>query len=885
MRPRVPIVCGIAGIGLYAALLGGLLDALPAILRVPLAGAALVLTPGFAAIALGAVPPGGMRLAAGWAVAFGVAWNGFWVLVTRAAGLPFTVLERALLGLDALLWLVVLVVLARRGAAAADAPDEEDLAAGADDAARAARWARDPAPRWGAGATLVLLLALGLGVLNTARLGTPLGYITDSPDHVATVRRMLQTGDAFTPDAYFRDAGEQGADPRKGLWHPQAALATALAGADPLEGWQWLSLLLVPTFVLNAAAFGFLLGGPAGAAAAGLALVLTYGGSFAESYLREAVFATKLGDQLAMAGVTAVLADLARRTRGSRLAAIGIGLGAVAAHVWYAIQFAMVLSALGVGLLARERRWTPALGRLSGTALALGAAALPYLAWRALQAYAPVNVIHTAPQGLLTLWDGVTVMNLGVLWDWLGLWWVVVPLSAVALWRAGRGQPAVLFLLTTPAIVATVLFVPPVVALLQPKLGYLLLRTVWMVPLAPLLGWWVARGLRGLRAGGRARLVAALQLAGLLLVSLPGLGDAVIAVRDPDRFGRWEREHSFRLWEDALRWMQERLPAGQVVLADPLTSYTVPMITGHYVVTLLDQHSSPSDPHALDRILDARDALDPHVPWDRVRAVVDRYGVTTIFLNARLVEVPVLWYWTPRKEWFAASRARFDRRPEAFEPLFDTGDAVVYRVRRAALDTLSSPPDPRPYARPYEPGRDPVARRIADGVPALLGFRITPPLAERGDTLRGIAQWRPAAALPRGSYVVSVRFDRELPAGFDPPRVVGKPARKLLELARGERYRFRGDHLPVGGDYGVDLWRTDEVVSDSFEVRVPHDAAPGDYLVKVRFIAQAPYPNYRLSDYFFDDDYYAGVTVASVRVRVPGRDPGEGIRTGLPGGH
>lgn len=368
-------------------------------------------------------------------------------------------------------------------------------------------------------------------------------------------------------------------------------------------------------------------------------------------------------------------------------------------------------------------------------------------------------------------------------------------------------------------------------------------------------------------------------------MSLPGLDEALVALRDPGRFGRWERDHSFRRWEDALRWMDARLPAGQVVLSDPLTSYTVPMITRHYVVTLLDQHSSPSDPHALDRIMDARDALDPHAPWERVREVVDRYGVTTVFLNARLVEVPVLWYWTPRTEWFAAARARLDRHPEAFEPLFDTGDAVVYRVRRAALDTLSSAPDPRPYARPYRPGLDGVARRIADDVPALQGFRIGPSVAERGDTLRGIARWRPAARLPRGSYVVSVRFDRELPAGFDPPRFVGKPARKILERLRGERYRFRDDHLPVGGDYGVDLWRTDEVVTDSFTVRVPPDAAPGDYVVKVRFIAQAPYPNYRLSDYFFDDDYYSGVPAGLVRVRVPGRDPLEGVRTEPPGGH
>ena len=56
--------------------------------------------------------------------------------------------------------------------------------------------------------------------------------------------------------------------------------------------------------------------------------------------------------------------------------------------------------------------------------------------------------------------------------------------------------------------------------------------------------------------------------------------------------------------------------------------------------------------------------------------------------------------------------------------------------------------------------------------------------------------------------------------------------------------------------------------------------------MRVRMIAQAPYPNYRLSDYFFDDDYYSGPVVSWVHVS---RHPGApGARVPLPavdGGH
>jgi hypothetical protein len=83
---------------------------------------------------------------------------------------------------------------------------------------------------------------------------------------------------------------------------------------------------------------------------------------------------------------------------------------------------------------------------------------------------------------------------------------------------------------------------------------------------------------------------------------------------------------------------------------------------------------------------------------------------------------------------------------------------------------------------------------------------------------------------------------------------------------RHERYRFRIDHLPVDGAYGVDLWRPDEVVRDSFAFTVPHDAAPGDYRMEVRMLRQPHYPNFRLGDYFTDRDYYSGVPAGMLRI-------------------
>jgi hypothetical protein len=84
------------------------------------------------------------------------------------------------------------------------------------------------------------------------------------------------------------------------------------------------------------------------------------------------------------------------------------------------------------------------------------------------------------------------------------------------------------------------------------------------------------------------------------------------------------------------------------------------MLTRHYVVTLMDQHSSPNDSLALTRILDARDALDPWGSWARMREVVTRYGVDAIVLNDRITEPLMFDYWSPNHEWFVAARARLD---------------------------------------------------------------------------------------------------------------------------------------------------------------------------------------------------------------------------------
>jgi hypothetical protein len=304
------------------------------------------------------------------------------------------------------------------------------------------------------------------------------------------------------------------------------------------------------------------------------------------------------------------------------------------------------------------------------------------------------------------------------------------------------------------------------------------------------------------------------------------------------------------------------------------------MLTPHYVVTLLDQHSSPNDPRAERRILDARDALDPFAPWDTLRRIVDRYEVTVIVLNDRFETRPRLLYWAPTPEWFAAARARLDAHPAAFERLRDTGDFVVYRLHRAALDDSLPPPPDRSYVRPWREGST-IAWRMGEGLPHLENLTLSPRVLDPGDSLHGVAQWRAPERLPAGSYTVVMRFDRALPWGLDPPALVSKPVRKVIEKWRGEMYRLRADHAPVGGVYGVDAWLPTEVVLDSFALVIPPNAAPGEYDVRISMVRQPEFHNHEIRDYLNDDDMYSGLKRGSIRVRGDGGErSGEGSGVG-----
>src|SRR6185503_5257766 len=104
----------------------------------------------------------------------------------------------------------------------------------------------------------------------------------------------------------------------------------------------------------------------------------------------------------------------------------------------------------------------------------------------------------------------------------------------IPLWRRGRTNPAALSLVTTTVAVGLVMFDPLVVGWLEPRLGYLLMRMIWIVPLAGVLAWvlpelWTRA--RTAEPGGRRG--ALVGLLGVLALAAPTVASSLEALARP----------------------------------------------------------------------------------------------------------------------------------------------------------------------------------------------------------------------------------------------------------------------------------------------------------------------------------------------------------------
>lgn len=705
-------------------------------------------------------------------------------------------------------------------------------------------------------------------------LGAPLMTDTDSPDHIGTIRRIAETRVVFPTDAFFVDAGPHGADPRKGLYHAWVAMVVRGGQVDPVEAWRWLPALLVPVFVVAVATFTLAVTrSRMGALVAAVLFPLLFGGGLGGTELRETVYSTRVGEIAALLSAAALVRYVEHGGWRRLLFWVALAWTALAVHVWYALYFALAFGvyALGTVLVRRDsatlRRFALAFGGLAGPGL-------PYLLFRSAQSYGPQNEIHTEPQGLFFLSDRLFTVDPQALWSWNGFGLVIALLAAPWLWSRRHTSTGAIYLALVPWAVVGIVLNPFVLPLAHARLGYLTMRLIWIVPVIPILATIITTlGEKAVRGSGGTRAWAMAGLAAFSLWLLPPIGQAVSLVTERPRLVAQEAARGPAPWNDVLAWLRTSYPGPRVLAADPATSYSIPAYSGHYVMAFLDQHSSPNDPRALERILAARDILSPFVDLRTTLELLRAWKVDAVVVNQRFSEPVSTDYWSISPDLYAPMRDKFESHPRWFRPVFTAPGADVYELTPAAKSGPLPATRPRELPAAMAGATPPAGRGIRDGNFILHGATTDRATYVLGDTLHLTSFWSAASGrkLRPGSYTVYVRLDGDEPRGFGYAEAWQKPYRKLVERLSGRKWRLRGSHRVLEGVWSPDQWRNSEIVADSMQILLPADLAPGAYEVRVKMLRLPHYPNTRLRDYLSDDDQLNGARVGTVRIAGAGR--------------
>lgn len=703
---------------------------------------------------------------------------------------------------------------------------------------------------------LALLIAMaGIGVLI---VGPPLEITTDTIDHAGYVAEIARTGDPFPTTAIYWNPGEDGKDFRKALLHCVYGFTARHTGAAPIDVLNAYGsfLLVVMALVVYTTARALFKRHRLPAVIATVIFLVGTDWGVGHFLVRAAFYPNRFGAAFLLLFIMAAVEYVHRGPKTALRWCTAYAFAATAIHVQYAV---IVPAAAGVLVLWRTcspcRTWGEHLARSSRVVFAGVAGAAPFAVYRYFTAYRS-NPLHEQVQSAVFVTDRWFIIDPARLWQTFGPVGIAALVCIGPLWRKRRDIPGVGYAMAALVTFLTIELVPFFLTPLYAVLKYLVFRLDVIVPFYLLPAYFIAT------RPPRARLAMVAVLVALAAVVLPLARHSAFS---PAALSS-ERRNGPDRWARGLVQLAGVLPRGSIVASDPVTSYLMSAFTPYYVVCTLDQHAPPNDLHVEERMAAARDIVSPFTTAREKEALIEAHNVTHVVVNETLPENLILNYWTLEPGAAQDAEETFRSLRYEFETIPLSDGLTAFRWKHdERLSTL-----PRPVPRPVVEALPSSARLIGvragaatlEGV-VLHGAGILP----AGGELVLDLYWSRDRELPPGTYVVTIRFDKkELALPFD-GGPFPKLMRKIVERWKGERYRFRADHMIEGGLFAPDAWRMGDLVEDAVRIGVPGDIAPGRYRVEAKMLRVANQPNHRLRDYFFDDDTYTGVAIGEVTIR------------------
>lgn len=735
-----------------------------------------------------------------------------------------------------------------------------------------------------AGVRTAIVAAVLFAVCFVALYGTgELGWVSDAPDHVSFIRRSVDSGALFPRDSFYREGDGASLDPRKGLWHPVLALWTYASRTPADRLWR-----AIPSFVAFFALCAFLwfavelCRSKWRAALALLLLLLLYGGE-GFPWLAKLGFSRNIAQVLLWAGL-AFLIRFYRSSRREYLAGASL-LAAIGAA--YHIVFPLLLATSLFGFFlyvtfAREgREWRRAFWASVPFLLAATVAAI---APRLADAPGSVNFVHTHRQGMLVLSRDLAIVDFAELATRNGLAFFFMLCMAPFYFfvvRPFERRSLVFVLYIVPVLVV---LNPVTASILERRLGYLHYRILDAAPLVVALACVIDglalllvagkplrdagnRSLAGRIASGAA--VRALAAVALALFLIYPAGTALRNLSSETRSMAERGGGAPSRFDILMKDLDTRIPAHSVIVSDPLTSYLVSAYTDHFIAAAIDQHGSPTDTLALERLEAVRDLMSPAAPLGASVPWLAAIGADYVLVNAALPE---------HSDFFTSIEPgsaplvlkKLESCPAIVRRVFDRDGFYLFQVTESPSTVSLAPACNEAGAGVLPCGTETPAGGA--GVDAgcglvLASIGLDRYLVQPGDTIRGHFCWFARARVPFGLPLdVVVRIDTPFPKGRLYAPWYGKQYRRIMERRNSRFYRSTWTSRVASGFSQPDQWVSGRVVRQDFALPLSAYAAPGDYELYVRVVRTPYLMNRTIADYLSNDDSRQGVPVGMIRV-------------------
>ncbi len=723
---------------------------------------------------------------------------------------------------------------------------------------------------------LMVIILIFISII-TLVVGDPLLYTGDSPDNIAYIRAITRSHEVFPSQFIYKDGGMLTRDIRRGLLHGMwGAINTATSRTDVLPIWPFLSWIGSIFVLLGIFCLGVQFFKSQGIGIFAVILyLLFYQGGLAGHQLILNAYSFFFAKSYLFAFFSLLILYLRTDRKEILLMTIISSFAAVGTHVSYIMILLFIAFVLSImewfqaGRESRGRLLTRTFPLLFGSIALVN---LPYLLIRYFRDYNPANEIHTHVQGMLFFTENLAVVNPILFFQQTGHLMIVALFAVVILWRSSRNNRNLRSILGLVAAVYILAFNPLWVPIIMDKITYLIVRFSVAAPSMLVVAYLTNR--LWLRSRGRidypSRPLTALGWLIVLVLLVPGI------ISNFSGFAYGGKPRDIRESRSCLELsglysaINRNIPAGSVIASDPITSYGILAFTDQYVVCTYDQHSTPNDSTAVDRIIACRDIYLPGATCGEKIRTLEEYEADYVVINGRIPTYVRSQYWRPDRKSAEANALELSQCGESFNLLFSSESLYLFeytgsRDTDAENTTGTTGEQPHFVLEKFSGDYGQLTESGTEGIFIRSWGQESYRIA-RGDTLRIYVDWVTSGIDEPGSYIIYVRFDTGFEKGPLYSDRYGKIYRKTIEKIKGETYRFRNDFLPFEGIYPPDTWTPGSVSRQYIDVSIPGHIARGVYTISIKMDNAPHYSNLVMRDLLRDDDFYDGPDLMTVEI-------------------